>query len=107
TAAEKSVLRFRAPAPRARPDSCRETSPCAPPLQFLRPADKFGPDRQLMRREFHRFRGRCQIHTGHLKHHAARFDNGYPLLRWSFALTHTSLSRLLGERLIGEYANPK
>src|SRR6185295_1606361 len=35
-----------------------------------------------------------------------RLDHAYPLFRRAFALTHTSLERLLRHRLVGEDADP-
>src|SRR3984885_5630777 len=110
-AAGKSARRARPAGSRARLCSSRGTSPCdsryVPPLQFLRPADKLRPDGQFVRSQLHRFRCRHQVHAGHFEHHSPRLYHRHPLLRWTFALTHTSLGRLLGIRLVRENPDPQ
>ena len=49
----------------------------------------------------------AMIDAFHLEEDASRFDHRNPTFRRPFAFPHTGFSRLLGDRLIGEDANPE
>src|SRR5580700_8899292 len=62
--------------------------------------------RQLVRRQPHRFARVLMRHAFHFKKDLPWFYNGDPVIGCALALTHTGFSGLLGDRLVGEYANP-
>src|SRR5262249_60429888 len=62
--------------------------------------------RQLGRLQLHGLARCLPAHAFHLEQHASRADDGDPLLGRAFALAHTRFLRLLGDRLIGEHADP-
>src|SRR5246127_5390493 len=65
-----------------------------------------GTQRQFVRRQPHRFTRILMRHAFHFKQDLPWFHNRDPVIGCALALTHTSFSRLLGDRLVGEYANP-
>src|SRR5579862_9568882 len=62
--------------------------------------------RQLARGQPKRFLRGGFRNAFHLKQDLAGPNYRHPLLRRAFALTHTSFSRFLGNRLVGKQANP-
>src|ERR1700691_421783 len=69
-------------------------------------AHHFGRQRQLARGQPKSFlRGRFR-NAFHLKKDLARPDDGHPLLGRAFTFSHTSLSRFLGNRLVGKQTDP-
>src|SRR5439155_21305507 len=69
-------------------------------------ADEPGLDRQLRRRELHRFLGHLGCHPAHLEEHATWFDHRDPAFRVALAGAHACLGRLFGDRFVGEDADP-
>src|SRR5262249_20237253 len=78
-----------------------------PTSLLLLARDKLGLDRQLGRRQRKRLLGRVLIYTFHLEEDAARLDHCHPAFGRTFAFAHTSLCRLLGDRLVVEDADPQ
>src|SRR4029077_21063651 len=105
--AGRFVRKARAAGLPVRSHSYRGIFPYAAPSEFLRPADELRPNRQLVRSELHRFGGGRQVHARHFEHHAPGFHDSHPMLRWTFALSHSSFSRLFGERLVRKNTNPE
>src|SRR6267143_3828413 len=68
--------------------------------------DTPGGNGQLMRSQAERLFGNIRRHAIHLIENAARLDDGDPVLRVALPLTHSSLSRFLGNRLIGKNSRP-
>src|ERR1700723_4156590 len=100
SATEKPVQQARAAAVQARLRSSPGTFPLCGPLEFLRPGNELGSDRQLVGCKLHGFGRRRQIHAGHLKHDAPRFHDRHPVFRWTLALAHARFGRFLSERLV-------
>src|SRR2546430_12750909 len=108
SAAGKSSPSSPSAVPAIRPRPLRESCQCA--AASLKPSCagyKFCGNRQLVRRQSQSFLGRCFVHSGHLEHDASRLHHGNPLLRRAFALAHTGLRRLFGERLVRENPDPQ
>src|SRR5207253_4942937 len=61
---------------------------------------------QLVRCQPHGFLGVRRGHAFHLKQDFAGTDYRDPMIRRALAFSHTSFSRLLGDWLIGEQADP-
>jgi hypothetical protein len=70
------------------------------------PLNELRLDRQLAAREAQRFLRQLLGHPGELEHHAARLDDGHPLLRRALARAHSGLSRLLADGLVREDVDP-
>jgi len=71
-----------------------------------RPLYKCRAQRQLVRGQAHCLLGIGNTHPFHLEQNLARLHHRYPVIRRSFAFSHTGFSRFLGDRLVGEKANP-
>src|SRR5438093_407554 len=69
-------------------------------------ADHSRLHRQLGRRELHRLLSDLRRDTAHLEQHATRLDHRHPALGVALAGAHAGLGRLLGDRLVGEDADP-
>src|SRR5439155_3787548 len=76
------------------------------PLFRAGPRHQLGPDGQLVRRQTHGLLGRGRVHAFHFKQHFAGANHRHPLLRCAFTFSHTGFSRLLGDGLIREEADP-
>src|SRR5229473_197741 len=76
-------------------------------LKSSRAGNELRGNRQLVRRQSHRFLGRRFVHARHLKHDASRLHHRHPLFRRAFALAHARFGRLLGERLVRENPDPQ
>src|SRR5688572_26716951 len=50
--------------------------------------------------------GHIRRHAIHLIQNTARLDDGDPILRVTLPFTHSSLSRLLGNRFVGKNSRP-
>src|SRR5262249_52564506 len=70
------------------------------------PGDKLGLDGQLVRGEAHCLGRIGMTDTFHLEEDLARTNHSNPVIGRSLALAHTSFSRLLGDRLVGEETQP-
>jgi hypothetical protein len=68
--------------------------------------EELGRDRQLVRRQPHRFLGQLLGHPAHLEQDATRFDHGDPALGRALAGAHAGFGRLLGVALVREDAYP-
>src|SRR5665213_1804701 len=62
--------------------------------------------RQLVRRETHRFTRQLDRNAFHLEQNLARTDDGDPMIGCALAFTHTGFGRLLGDRLVREQTQP-
>src|SRR5579859_989601 len=62
---------------------------------------------QLVPREAEGFASGLLVDALQLVHHAARQDDGRPLLDCALASAHSDLERLLGDRAVREDANPE
>src|SRR5437667_1083701 len=96
------------PGPVIRPRPLRESCQCA--AASLKPSCagyEFRGNRQFVRRQSQSFLGCRFVHSSHLKHDASRLHHRNPLLRRAFALAHTGLRRLFGERLVRENPDPQ
>src|SRR6202030_2888921 len=103
----KSARRAPSAGFRARLRSSRGIYLHAAPLEFLRPGYKLGPNGQLVRRQLHRFGRRRQVNTCHFEHHAPRLYYRHPVLRWTFAFSHSSFGGLLREWLVRKNPYPQ
>src|SRR5947209_7098866 len=73
---------------------------------LLRARDELALERELLRRERHRFARHRFGDALDLVEYAARFDDGDPVVGSALALAHARLGGLLRDRLVGEHANP-
>src|SRR5260370_3392065 len=95
-------------APAIRPRPLRGSFQCAAAsLNPSRAGNELRGNRQLVRRQSHRFLGRRFVHSRHLKHDAPRLHHRHPLFRRAFALAHARFGRLFGERLVRENPDPQ
>ena len=83
-----------------RPHYCLANRRARLPLHDLR------PHRELGAREAERLLGERLRNAGELEHHAARLDDGDPVLGRALAGAHARLGRLLGHRLVREDVDP-
>src|SRR5271167_266267 len=72
----------------------------------LVPRDETRPERQLVRRQAHSLGGILRRHALHLEQNLARADHRDPVVGRAFTFAHAGLSRLLGDRLVREQAQP-
>src|SRR5467141_5000969 len=108
SAAGKSSPSGPSAAPAIRPRPLRGSFQCAAAsLKPSRAGNELRGNRQLVRRQSHRFLGRRFVHSRHLKHDASRLHHRHPLLRRAFALAHAGFRRLLGERLVRKNPDPQ
>src|SRR6185503_8292648 len=68
--------------------------------------DERGLDRQLGRGEREGLAGQRGVDAAHLVEHLARHDLGHEVLGRALAVAHADLGRLLGDRFVGEDADP-
>src|SRR5512146_3247862 len=59
-----------------------------------------------MRGQPHGFHRVCPAYPFHLKQHLAGTNHSHPMVRRSLTLAHTGFSRLLGDWLVREQADP-
>src|SRR5690606_20940707 len=71
-----------------------------------RPLNKGGGERQLCSSQGECLTRQLFGNTLDLVEHLARLDLGYPVLDVTLTFTHPDFQRLLGDRLVGEYADP-
>src|SRR6266849_946396 len=108
SAAGKSFPSVPSLAPAIRPRPLRESFQyAAASLKPSRAGNELRGNRQLVRRQSHRFLGRRFVHARHLKHDAPRLHHRHPLFRRAFSLAHARFGRLLGERLVRENPDPQ
>src|ERR1700731_425218 len=67
---------------------------------------ELGLERQLVRGETHGLFRVGLAHAFHLEQNLSRTHNCDPMIRRTFALAHTSFSRLLRHRLVGKETQP-
>src|ERR1051325_9378626 len=70
------------------------------------PFHGYGGNRQLVRRQAKCLLGQRSLDSFHFKQNAPRLHHRHPHLGRALAFSHAGLKRLLGERLVGENANP-
>ena len=81
-------------------------------LIYAEPANKvfaqgvFAADRQLVAGQTQSLAGNILADISQLEQHAARLNDGYPVLRAAFTGTHSGAGRLLGDGLVGEDLDP-
>src|SRR6185437_9445567 len=75
-------------------------------FSWLIPGHKPGGHGKLGCRQTHGLLGHLLRNAFHFEQNLAGFDYRNPSLRRALAFSHTSLRRLLGNRLVGEYADP-
>src|ERR1700675_2609677 len=68
--------------------------------------DQSRPQWQFVGRQAHGLRGIRERDPFHLEQNLSRTHNRNPVIRRALPFAHTSFSRLLGDRLIGEYPDP-
>src|SRR6266481_5809049 len=108
SAAGKSFPSVPSLAPAIRPRPLRGSFQyAAASLKPSRAGNELRGNRQLVRRQSHRFLGRRFVHARHLKHDAPRLHHRHPLFRRAFSLAHARFGRLLGERLVRENPDPQ
>src|SRR5260370_35355960 len=108
SAAGKSSPSGPSAAPAIRPRPLRGSFQCAAAsLKPSRAGNELRGNRQLVRRQSHRFLGRRFVHSRHFKHDASRLHHRHPLFRRAFALAHARFRRLLGERFVRENPDPQ
>src|SRR5699024_7301609 len=68
--------------------------------------DEFAAHRQLVAGQAQGLAGGLLADVGQLKEHAARLDDGHPVLGAAFTGTHAGAGGLFGNRLVGEDLDP-
>src|SRR5262245_37516681 len=105
-------LKISSPSSRARWSSSSALMSRSLPFPFMARSspllalDELGADRQLLAGQPEGVPGHRLGCPLHLVENAPRLHHGHPVLRVAFPLAHARLRRLLGERLVGEDADP-